>query len=149
MRMSGSSATSVSTATGAEVAGRIARGAACGIAVAALLTACGIEDMLPRAGEPSPWSVLESSGRELLIGVYTGCNSEVIGVDVNDSAEAVEILAYTALRDPSVDGCWGIWATHNVVVTLDDPLGDRALTGCRLDQRPDQVRDDCADIADG
>jgi len=69
-------------------------------------------------------------------------------VDVDDDGPIVELTAVVDVRH-GAGSCADIGKFERVRVTLARPLGDRTLTGCRVEGRPDfSVRATCDEIAD-
>ncbi|HEX2765321.1 MAG TPA: hypothetical protein VHR55_01575 [Candidatus Limnocylindria bacterium] len=117
--------------------------------IVAFASACSNLEIPPTVPTPdvpahSPWLLYEMQGRDLLIGVELACET-LDRVAVSETREAVEILALTS--SPADRECFLAVASELRRVTLAEPLGDRALTGCRLEEdQGSVVRNDCAEI---
>jgi hypothetical protein len=93
------------------------------------------------------WQLMENTDRNLTIGIHMA-NEEcerLADVQVVESADGVEIQAFGA-RTPGNGVCPMNLVVRQFTVTLEEPLGDRALTGCIAEGRP-PLPDDCAHIS--
>jgi hypothetical protein len=81
---------------------------------------------------PADWDLREPvDGNVLELVVYIGSSSchSFNGVEVDEHDDAVSITA--RVRSSNDSDCTADDATHEVTVRLDEPLGERALEGCR------------------
>ena len=104
----------------------------------------------------SPWALRDVQGRQLELFVAMGADDtceRFDTIEVEESPRAVNLTALVRVRNDFADGsgCTDAAEFHRVSVTLAEPLGERALTGCMAGEgtRPDiLIRSTCAEIAE-
>ena len=84
------------------------------------------------AVNPQPISeaeVISIEGNVIALGIYMGVEpcSVIDRVEIDETADAVDIQIFSGTGDPAAI-CIAIAEARAVVVLLDAPLGDRALT---------------------
>lgn len=118
-------------------------------------TSCAVVDLpvivptpeADRFSRPLPWNVLENDGRDLTIGIRKGSDQceRLAGVEVIETPDDVEILAINGPPPPDSRVCPPVLEIRRFTVTLEEPLGDRTLTGCQSDPSV-MIPPDCATI---
>ena len=111
--------------------------------LAALLSACLSSCGLFQTEVPAEWALRSPpAGESLKLTVAVGlpCN-RLQAVQVEETASAVTLSATVRRSDESCDS---MFVSKEVAVTLDRPLGDRALLGCVAPSGDDAVRLDIA-----
>jgi hypothetical protein len=101
-------------------------------AVATVLLATAVASCVWTRDAPTDWRLagpVEGNRLELLV-VQPGTAAcrPFADIDVDESEDAVQIIA--RVETSSEDDCPATSDTRLVVVELDEPLGDRELTGC-------------------
>ena len=94
----------------------------------------------------SGWIVESVSGDNVVIRVDVGCVG-LNSIDVTESDATVDIRAWVGRPSPSAI-CLEARVYYTVTVSLDQPLGERMLTGCLVGSQPDDLRTDCRDPID-